>query len=122
MTPPKHPPTTSLKHLSRKEGEMANLPLDEIADRIVAAVLNEPFINKDSIKPVILSCLRVWIKQTDKPDYSNIKSDKATLLRTAEKRGEERDFHKFRLKKCLSESELNEHYKNLDEYLKSQGY
>ena len=22
MTPPKHPPTTSLKHLSRKEGEM----------------------------------------------------------------------------------------------------
>lgn len=88
------------------------LSLDEITDRIVEAVLQEPFINKKELTPVIRATLKIWIIQLERAKGFS-KSDgklaaQFTIIET------ERDFWKNKARELFSESKLQEAYDELD--------
>lgn len=64
---------------------MSDLSIDEIANRIIDGILNEPNFNRISLKNIIAPILRVWIKRAQSPKsakaYENaLKSEMAKNL------------------------------------------
>ena len=90
---------------------MNMLSLDEITNRISDAILEERFINKSTIAPLIRSILKIWVEQKSALNCENKKDSKITLHLLRSK--VEKDFWKQKIKNLVSESELQLMYDEL---------
>ena len=91
---------------------MNMLSLDEITNRISDAILEERFINKSTIAPLIRSILKIWVEQKSALNCENKKDSKIALhLLMSEV---EKDFWKQKIKNLVSDSELQLMYDELD--------
>lgn len=91
---------------------MKMLSIDEITNRITDAILEERFINKSTISPLIRSILKIWVEQKSALNCENKKDSKITmhLLRSET----DKDFWKQKIKGLVSDSELQLMYDELD--------
>lgn len=101
-----------------------NLPLDEIANRIIDAILEERHINRESLSLRIRPILKIWLKQTDAAITSNRKkhASKDKLQWTIEKRGMEIEFWLNEIRRLTNEDQMKEYYAKINKERILQGY
>ena len=100
---------------------MQDIKLEDIATRIIEAILNEPHINKESLKSIIIPNLKIWLKKTDSYKKTGIpKIDK--LNYTIAKRDIELKYWYKVTKQTCSTETLQYHYKQLAKELSDSGF
>jgi len=100
---------------------MSDLKLDDIADRIIDAVINEPHINRMSLKDLIKPILKIWLKTTDAYKKTGIpKID--NLNYTIEKRTVEYKYFRDIVRNSCSPEQMTKYYEELNQQLISQGF
>lgn len=98
---------------------MNNLKLNEIADRICDAILEERFINKETLLSRIRPILKIWLKRAD--GVKNCKTKPATVHKlqwTAQAKRVEARFWLEVLRKEIGEDAVKPYYDKQTEYLK----
>ena len=99
---------------------MADLSLDEIAERIINVVLNERYINKESLTKIIKPILKIWLKKAD--SFKSQKAPKSKLQSTIESRNIQQKYWLGKVRELLSEDDMKVYYNELDELLFKEGY
>lgn len=102
---------------------MKTLSLETIAERIADGILEEKYINKETIISKVKLVLRVWHKVTNRPiNYDKIKTDAGKLQFTIEKKDLERDFWLVLAREKIGAENMQKHYDKLKEHLGELGY
>lgn len=99
---------------------MSDLSLDEITTRVIDAVLAQPYINRETLNPLIRSVLKVWLKSTD--EFKSQKANKTKLQCTIENREVQQKFWLSKVRELVGNNDMNPLYDELDEILIKQGY
>jgi len=99
---------------------MNNLPLTEIAERIIEAILAEPYINKDELNKRIVPILKIWLKCTD--GFRTAKVPPSKLQQTVENRGCQISYWHNVVKQISTPEQMKQHYFNVDTMLVEKGY
>lgn len=97
-----------------------DLSLDEIADRIIDAVLNERHINRESLRKIIRPILKIWLKKTD--GFRRQKAPKSKLQFTIENREIQQKYWMNKLKDMVGKDNMQSYYDELDSILVAEGY
>lgn len=96
-----------------------DLKLDEIANRITDAVLEERFINKESLLKRIRPILKIWLKRAD--GVKNCKTKPATVHKlqwTVQAKRIEARYWLEVLRKEIGEDAMKPYYDKQTDYLK----
>jgi len=88
---------------------METTSLNDIAKRISDVVLEERYLNKESLTNKITPILKIWFNMNNSHKKKSSKP-KDKLLQTIEIRGMERDFYKEELKKIVGVEGMNDYY------------
>ena len=100
---------------------MADLSIDEIASRIVDAIMAQPFIYREKLIGTITPVLKIWIKQTDKYKKTGIAHiDK--LQMTIQSRDVQQKYWLNKLKEIIGPEQMQPYYNELDEILTREGF
>lgn len=97
-----------------------DLSLDEIANRIIDAILNERHINKENLHKLIRPILKIWIKQVNQ--FRKQRASKSKLQSTIENRGIQQQFWKEKFKNLVGEKNMQPYYNELDSILIKEGF
>ena len=99
---------------------MNDLSLDEIADKIITAILTEPHINKETLQLRIKPLLKIWLKKTD--SFKSNKVDKNRLQFTIEKRGLSIKFWVEQIQKIKNKDEMQLLYNGHKLLMQKEGF
>lgn len=100
---------------------MADLSIDEIASRIVDAIMAQPFIYREKLTEIITPVLKIWIKQTDKYKKTGVAHiDK--LQATIQSRDIQQKFWLGKVKELTGPDRMQVYYDELDQILVREGY
>ena len=91
-------------------------PHKEVSERIVDAILDEPFLNKQKLLPKVESIINAWLQLTNL-----LKSDKLDLAKMIESRERESLFWRNKMREKFPKKEVEKMYKECDEYLINLG-
>lgn len=97
-----------------------DLSLDEIAERLIDAILNEQYINKENLHKIIRPILKVWLKKTD--GFKGQKASKCQLQKTIENRGIQQKFWLDKFREIIGKENMQPYYDELDKILRDEGY
>lgn len=101
--------------------DMADLSLDEIASRIVDAIMAQPFIHREKLIETITPVLKIWIKQTDKYKKTGVaRIDKLQI--TIQSRDVQQKYWLNKFKEIIGPEQMQQYYDELDEILTRDGY
>lgn len=99
---------------------MHDLKIEEIAERVVEAIMAEPVFNKKALIKVTLPALKVWLKKTDTPKKTgNVSKDK--YLFTIAKRGVEVQYWKKVVRGFAGGEKMQVHYERLAAEVEAAG-
>jgi hypothetical protein len=97
--------------------------LDEIAERLVDAVLADHILQRDKLIPRVRAIIQAWVKVNDRPaDYNTIKTDKGILQKTIEQRGVEKEFWRNAMKENFGADKMQIYYEHLNKILVDGGF
>lgn len=108
----------SLDNKSMSMGQ--NLKLDDIADRIIDAILSEPHLSRDMLFRIIRPNLKVWLKRTD--EFKSHKVSKDKLQYTIEKKALEVKFWHDKMKALKTLGEMSSLYAEFSDIARREGY
>jgi hypothetical protein len=92
---------------------MNELSLNDIAERVVDAVLEERFLNKKSLTKTIRPILKIWFNKSSKHKKpSNKPTDK--LLETIEVRGLERVYWRKKVEEIVGADNMRPFYDEIN--------
>ena len=98
---------------------MPELSNEDIAKRIVDAILEMPIFDKKSIYEIILSNIKIW---TRKQSYKRTKNPSIDSLRVSfYKEKEEHLYWRQLVKTLLTEEEMQKHYSIIENRLEEMG-
>lgn len=97
-----------------------DIKLDDIAERIIDAVLNEPILNRENLHNLIRPILKIWLKGTD--SFRRQKAPKSKLQITIEQRDIEKRFWHNKLKDFIGRENIQKYYDELNDILIKEGY
>jgi hypothetical protein len=95
---------------------MKKISLDDVTNRIANAVLNETYINKESLLPIIRVHLKAWTTQNEYLKAVSVPNNNVAIALT--RCDLEKRFFVDKIKSIVSTEELKEIYNQRDEYLK----
>ena len=84
---------------------MSDLSIEEIANRIIEGILNEPNFNKSSLNKIITPILRIWIKRAQSPQNAKAYENalKSEMAKNLESKLAIKDKYSKKLKECNKE-------------------
>lgn len=97
-----------------------DLSLDEISERLIDAILNEQYINKENLHKIIKPILKIWLKKTD--EFKSQKASKSQLQKTIENRGLQQKFWLNKFREIIGEDNMQPYYDELQEILIKEGH
>jgi len=98
---------------------MPNISLNEIADKIIEAILEERYINKESLKALIKPILKIWFYNTN---YSEKEKPISEYQRLIYDREFQCQFWKDKIKNHISKDQLEMYYRELNDKLIDAGF
>jgi len=99
---------------------MEDLSLNDIAEKIINAILQEPHINRESLQLRIRPILKIWLKKTD--EFRTPKVPKTKLQFTIENREIQLRYWLNITRKIAGLENMQPYYDELDKELKEKGY
>jgi|GEM_PF-1606812 hypothetical protein len=97
--------------------------LDEIAERLVDAILSDNFLQRDKLIPRCRSIIQAWVKVNDRPvNYDEPKTSSGKLQKTIEQRGFEKEYWRSKIIEIKGKENMQKYYDELDKSLIDMGY
>lgn len=91
---------------------MSDLSINEIAERAACAILEERYINKDSIVARLKPILKIWLKKADATKkYKGRNTTLSKLQATIEEEKSEKTFWKNKVKE-IDGNNMTKHYES----------
>lgn len=102
---------------------MADLPIDEIANRIIDAILSDNILTREKLKERIRPILKIWVKRADGvKKYRGKNTPKAKLQEHINQKEIELEFWKKKLREVVGGSNMHPLYDEITDLLKAGGY
>lgn len=95
-----------------------DIKVSEVVNRIIDVVLEENIISKESLQKRIHPILSIWVRKRNLTKKSSNPKNINNQIRALEMQRVETQFWKHKCKDIVNDSEMNEFYSELDEYIK----